>query len=411
MSSNHEINLINLLYKIARYWKLIVINFIIVSIIAVIISLLLPKWYKAEAVIMPPVKEGSFGLGLGMAGQLAGMMLGGGGDFDLPMFATPSDIYEMILKSRSVADSIIHKFNLMQLYKQQTIEETRLELAGHTFFEVGKEGAIFIRFEAKNDPVLASDVVQSYIEELDKANKRVKIFYAHNTRKFIEERLVENKEKLTAAEDSLQAFQRRYNAVSIEDQVTAAVNNYAQLLAMKQHYEVQLNAFQDNVDLSHPEVRELYSKIQGIDKKIREMKYGDKTGITQALMKDTDMFPPFASVPQLGLEYARRLRDVKIQEIIFELLTQQHEQEKIKEAKDTPTVVVLDKPVPPTKKSRPKRAIIVLLASLLSIFYSLFVIFIKEYNQHLRMNKPDDYEKLQAIKSEFASILRKRRNE
>jgi uncharacterized protein involved in exopolysaccharide biosynthesis len=411
MSSNQEINLINLLYKIARYWKLIVINFIVVSIIAVIISLLLPKWYKAEAAIMPPVKEGSFGLGLGMAGQLAGMMLGGGGDFDLPMFATPSDIYEMILKSRSVADSIIYKYKLMQLYKQETIEETRLELTGHTFLEVGKEGAIFIRFEAKNDPVLASNVVQSYIEELDKANKRVKIFYAHNTRKFIEERLVENKEKLKAAEDSLQVFQRRYNAVSIEDQVTAAVNNYAQLLGMKQHYEVQLNAFQDNMALSHPEVRELNSKIQGIDKMIREMKYGDKTGITQALMKDTDMFPPFASVPQLGLEYARRLRDVKIQELIFELLTQQHEQEKIKEAKDTPTVVVLDKPVPPTKKSRPKRAIIVLLAALLSIFYSLFVILIKEYNQHLRMNNPDDYQKLQAIKSEFSSILRKRRNE
>ncbi len=411
MSSNQEINLINLLYKIARYWKLIVINFIVVSILAVIISLLLPKWYKAEAVIMPPVKEGSFGLGLGMAGQLAGMMLGGGGDFDLPMFATPSDIYEMILKSRSVADSIIQKYDLMQLYKQQTIEETRLELTSHTFLEVGKEGAIFIRFEAKNDPVLAANVVQSYIEELDKANKRVKIFYAHNTRKFIEERLVENKEKLKAAEDSLQAFQKRYNAVSIEDQVTAAVNNYAQLLAQKQYYEVQLNAFQDNVDISHPEVRELASKIQGINKKIREMKYGDKTGITQALMKDTDMFPPFASVPQLGLEYARRLRDVKIQELIFELLTQQHEQEKIKEAKDTPTVVVLDKPVPPTKKSRPKRAIIVLLAALLSIFYSLFVIFIKEYNQHLRMNNPDDYDKLQAIKSEFTSLFRRRRNE
>ncbi|MBN2092431.1 hypothetical protein JW964_22610 [candidate division KSB1 bacterium] len=411
MSSNQEINLINLLYKIARYWKLIVINFIVVSIIAVIISLLLPKWYQAEAVIMPPVKEGSFGLGLGMAGQLAGMMLGGGGDFDLPMFATPSDIYEMILKSRGVADSIIQKYNLMQLYKQQTIEETRLELTSHTFLEVGKEGAIFIRFEAKNDPVLAANVVQGYIDELDKANKRVKIFYAHNTRKFIEERLAENKEKLKAAEDSLQAFQKRYNAVSIEDQVTAAVNNYAQLLAQKQYYEVQLNAFQDNVDLSHPEVRELASKIQGINKKIREMKYGDKTGITQELMKDTDMFPPFVSVPQLGLDYARRLRDLKIQELIFELLTQQHEQEKIKEAKDTPTVVVLDKPVPPTKKSRPKRAIIVLLAALLSIFYSLFVIFIKEYNQHLRMNNPDDYDKLQAIKSEFTSIFRRRRNE
>lgn len=410
MSKPGEINFIDVLYKLSRHWKLILIHFLIITLSAVIISLLLPKWYQAEAVIMPPIKEGGFGFGMSMAGQLAGMMMSGGSDFELPMFATPSDIFEMILKSRGVADSIIHKYHLMQLYKTATIEETRKALTSHTTIEVGKEGAIFLGFEAKADPQLAAQVVTSYIEELDQANQRVKVFYARNTRQFVEQQLEETNIRLAAAEDSLRIFQQRYNTISIQDQVEAAVKNAAELLAMKQLFEVQLGAKQTTLNPTHPEVQELKSKIAAVDAKIRQMKYGDKSKVTQALFQNSEFFPAFTNVPELGLELARRLRNVKIQEAIFELLTQQHEKEKLQEARNTPTVVVLDKAEPPTKKSRPKRAIIVGLAALLSIFYSILVIFLKEYREHLAENRPEDYQKISQIKANFSGILRRNRD-
>jgi tyrosine-protein kinase Etk/Wzc len=407
MSNEKEISLVNLMLKIARHSRMIIINFVVVSVIAVIISLLLPKWYKAEAIIMPPVKEGSFGFGMGMAGELAGMMMGGGGDFDLPMFATPSDIYEMILKSKSVSDSLINRYNLMELYKKPTIEETRKALTSHTSFEVGKEGAIFIGFEAKEDPELAAAVTKSYIELLDKANRRTKVYYASNTRKFIEARIAQNERDMAVAADSLQAFQVRYNIVSIEDQVKAAVELSAQLMAMKQVYEVQLEQLKSSVAPTHGSVREMEAKIAAIDQKILQQKFGNISASGQAVMQETDFFPPFVKVPELGLELAKRMRDVKIQEIIYELLMQQLEQEKIKEARNTPTVVVLDEPVPPTKKSRPKRAIIVALSALLSIFFSIFVIFYKENMQELQEKNPAEYAKYNRLKSELRHLFRK----
>lgn len=410
MTKENEITFISLLLKIARHRKLIVLNFLIVSIVALIISLIMPKWYKAEAIIMPPVKEGGLGFGMGMAGQLAGMMMGGGGDFDLPMFATPSDIFEMILKSKSVSDSLISQYDLIKLYKQLTIEETRLALASHTFIEVGKEGAIFLGFEAEDDPELAAKVVRSYIQELDKTNRRVKVVYAHNTRKFIAERLEKAVHELTAAEDSLLAFQERFNIISIEDQVTAAVNNAAQILATKQMFEFQLDAVKQSLSPTHPQVRELEAKISSLNRQIRQMKYGDENRTANASRKDTELFPAFAKTPELGLELARRIRNLKIQEIIFELLTQQHEQEKISEARNTPTVVVLDKAITPTKKSRPKRALIVALSALLSIFFSIFLIFVKEHVKRLKENDSAEFERLQELKTEIKYLFRKRRD-
>jgi len=410
MAQEQEISFISILTRILKHRRFIATNFLVVTIVAVIISLFLPKWYKAGAIIMPPMTESGLGIGMGMAGQLAGMMMGGGGDYKLPMFATPSDVYEMILKSRGVADSVIDKHGLFKLYEKPTIEETRLELTGHTFIEVGKEGSISVQFEAKSDPELAARVVNTYIAELDAANKRVKILHAKNSREFLEKRLAKTNLDLQAAEDSLRAFQERYNTVSIEDQVTAAVTNAAQLLAMKQIYEVKLLELQQTMAPAHGEIKELKAKVNAVNNQILEMKYGDKTGVTQALMKDTDMFPPFANVPQLGLELARRMRDLKIQEIIFELLTQQYEQEKLQEARTTPTVVVLDPAVTPTKKSRPKRVIIVGLAALLSLFYSAFVVFIREYASAVAENDPSEYQRIQTLKAEFRNMFKRRRN-
>lgn len=409
MSSEKEISLVNLMLKIARHSRMIVINFLVVTVVAVIISLFLPKWYKAEAIIMPPVREGGFGFGLGMAGDLAGMMMGGGGDFDLPMFATPSDIYEMILKSKSVADSLINKYNLMELYDVPNIELTREELSSHTSIEVGKEGAIFLEFEAKEDPEFAAEVVWSYIKLLDQASRRTKVTYATNTRKFIEQRVAQNEKDMALAADSLKAFQQRYNTVSIEDQVKVAVENAGELIGMKQFWEVQLEQLSANVNPNHAGVRELKAKIEAVNNKIKQLRYGEvnSSDANRAEMKETDLFPPFVRIPELGFELTKRMRDVKVQEVIYELLIQQLEQEKIKEARTTPSVVVLDEPMPPTKKSRPKRAIIVALSALLSLFFSIFLAFYGEYMQDLRENRPTEYAKYERLGSELRHLFRK----
>lgn len=394
-----EINVIDYLFVLIKWRKLILINFLIVAIIAVIISLLLPKWYQAETIIMPPEKEG-LSLGFGSSSDLAGFLMGGGG-FELPMFATASDVFETILKSKGVLTNIIKKYNLQQLYHTKTLEETIRIMTSHTQIEVGKEGSIFIRFEAEGDPQLAAEVANEYVEELDKANKRIKISKASFTREFVEQRLAETKVDLKEAEETLRQFQEKHNTILLPQQTEAAINNAAELVAQQMALRIQLSALKRSLSKSHPEIMQLESKIDEIDRLILKMKYGEKSEKNSPQEVNQNLFVPLANTPELALEYARLMREVKIQEILFELLTQQYEQARINEARDTPTIQVLDKASPPTKKYRPKRAIIVIIASITSIFFSVFLIFSIEYLRGLKENRPEEYAKIDRIRTEL----------
>ncbi len=400
-----DINFIDLIYTIIRWRKFIIINFLIVSVVAVIISLFLSKWYQAETIIMPPEKEG-LPFGYGTAGEVAGMLLGGGGGFELPMFATASDIYDTILKSKSVMVNIIDKYDLKTVYKSRTLEDAILALTSHTQIEIGKEGSIFIRFEAEEDPTLAANVANQYVEELDKVNKRIKISKASLTREFVEQRLNETKTNLKNAEENLKLYKEKFNAISLPDQTKAAINSAAELLAQQMALKVQFGVMQKTMSESHFEMMQLKSKIAEIDKLIMKLKYGESPNQETPMTINDELFFPLANTPQLGLDLARLIRELKIQEILFELLTQQYEQARINEARDTSTIQVLDKAIPPSRKHRPKRAIIVIIAAMTSVFFSLFLIFTIEYLRHLKEHYPSEYAKIEIIRNAFIKDMR-----
>ncbi|HEX9916646.1 MAG TPA: Wzz/FepE/Etk N-terminal domain-containing protein [candidate division Zixibacteria bacterium] len=403
MKEEEKINIFNYLLVLTKYRKFILLNVVAVCLVVAIVSLFLPSWYAAELTILPPERE-SLSLGSSLLSSLSGGGMGGG--FALPLMATPSDVIASILQSRAVIEPVINQESLIKVYKANSMEEALKEFSSHMKVKVGSEGIISLGFEDK-DRNRAARMANSLALELDRVNQRTNISKAKNARIFIEERLAQTQKDLAQAEDSLTKFKQENSAISLDDQMKAAINAAAELKAELTKAEIDLNVSSKSLDSSHPEIRRLKTRIAELRNQLATWEFGkggkQKEGEEKGLLE-----VPFSEVPSLGLELARLVREVKIQESVFGILTEQYEQYKIQETRDTPTIQVLDKAVPPQKKSRPRRVFLVGIAGLVSLFSGIFLVFFLEYFEKTRYKNPEDFKKIDLIfntlQSDFANL-------
>lgn len=397
-----ESSLWDYLAVVIKWRRVIVANFLIVAVIVAVISLFLPPWYEARTTILPPEKEtGSLGLSAGLLGGLGAAFLGGGG-MALPTFATPSDVYAAMLKSRRVAERVVESNDLMELFKTKSMARAVETLKSRLSVTVGKEGIIAVAYEDK-DPVRAAEVTNSFVEHLNLVNQEVNVSKARSTREFVEGRLAETEEDLNLAEENLKAFQEKHKAIALDEQVRSQIIYAAELEGQLVMAEIQLGVLRKMLSESHQEVRQQRARIEEIKKQLRILDEGPVGGKPEETL---GMKVPFNEAPSLGLELARLTRELKVQGTIFELLTQQHEQAKIQENKDTPTVNVLDRAHPPEKKVRPARAQLVALSGAISIFITIFAVFFVEHLYRIKREKPETWERISkmtaALKGDFS---------
>ncbi|MBL7074158.1 hypothetical protein ISS37_02820 [candidate division KSB1 bacterium] len=358
-----EITLTDYWRVIWKRRKLIVITVLSISFISAGISLILPKWYKATAVIMPPVKETMPGL----SSMISQLPFGG---FGIGGVSEETDTYLAILKSRTVTESVIKKFNIIEKYEAKNMEEAVKSFRKNAHFMVEDEGTISIGVLDK-DQELVPHIANFFMEELDRTNKRLATERARNNRLFIEKRVNETEEKLAEMEDRVREFQEKYSAIDIDTQTEEAIRAAADLKARIITLEVEIGVMEKSVSKSHPDLLRFKTELSELQKKFNSMRFGGEENSRE------DIFPPFSEIPEIGLKYVRLLRDVEIQSKLLEYLIPEYEQAKIQEAKDTPTVQVLDRAVKPEKKYKPKRSIIVLFYSFLSFVFILAYILFK----------------------------------
>lgn len=285
----------------------------------------------------------------------------------------------------------------MEVYRADDISDALKELNSHTKIAVTGEGIISLEFEDK-DKNRAARVANLFVEELDRINQKTNTSRAKSTRIFIEERLAQTQKELILAEENLKKFKEKHKTIALDEQMKAAIQSAADLKAQLVLNEIQLNVLREAMSESHPQIQELKTRIKEIEKQLNFMEFGDSEK-KERQNKILDV--PFSAVPSLSLELARLTRGVKIQEALFELLTQQYEQAKIQETKDTPTIQVLDRAVPPEKKTRPKRAFLVGIAGIASLFLSIVFVFALEYFKNSKAKNPEEFKKLEEI---FLSI-------
>jgi len=374
---------------LVKWRKLIALNFMVICTIAVILSFVLPKWYKAETTLLPPTEQQ--GATLGLASMLSELPIG---EFGLPGVTSPVVVFKAILESRTVARGIIKQHNLKEIYRKENLEFTIQTLWDHSNIEITEEGIICISVEERNAERAAA-VANSYVEELDRVNQLSSTSRGKSTRIFIEGRLREAKKSLRKAEEELRLFQEENEAISLPDQVTAVIQSIADLAVQKVALEVEKGALLNILSPTHAQISRLQSQIDEFQKQIDELTSGRiGESSTTGDQRPGSFGIPLTEVPSVGLRLARLTREVKIQEAVFELLTQQYEQAKIQEAKDTPTVQVLDRATPPERRSRPVRRRIVLFAAGLSVFASLVFIGWVEYIHGLKEQRQEEYSRL-----------------
>ncbi len=389
-AEKEKISLYTYLSILISYRRFIFLNFLGVCLAVAILSLFLPRWYTASTTILPPQRDG---LGLGLASSLMGGISEFGVSTSLPFMASPSDVIAAILKSRAVALEVLEKENLMETYKTKSKEEALGQLLSHTEVKVTSEGIIFLSFEDK-DRFKAAKVANRFVKELDRVNRETNISQAKNARIFIEERLARTKKDLTNAEENLRRFQEENKAVSLDEQMRASIEGAADLKAQMVAAEIELNVLRKTMSSSHPQIKALRSRINEIKKQLDIWEFGNQKEEPEG-KKILDV--PFSQVPALSLELARLVREVRIQSAVFELLTNQYEQYKIQETRDTPTIQVLDKAMPPERRSKPQRAVLVGLAGILSLLVSVVFVFGLEYFKKSKEENPEEFRKIERL--------------
>lgn len=388
-----EINILDYLNVVVKHRKMILWTCITTVITAVIISLLLPKIYRATATIMPPKEKSPISdmvTGMGGLAALAGGALG---------IESGADLYVGILQSRTVTDAIIDRFSLIEVYNQEHKEKARKKLKSNVSIGNSKEDIVSITVDDK-DPKRVAAMANAYVEELDRLNKRFGITEAGRKRIFLEKRLKEAIANLSRAEENLKEFQKEQRIVVLDEQARVVVEAAGTIQGEIAATEAELGILMEYSTDESLEVINLKSKIRELKKQLAKIEKGKVSSKTNPSEKGTDLYKPFTEMPDVGLKLFRLKREVKIQEMIFELLTQQHEMAKIEEAKDSTTIQILDEAVVPQEKTKPRRSLIVALSGAVALMVSIFLSFIFESFE--RMDN-EDKERWQLMKSALRS--------
>jgi len=399
----NRISFTDYLGVVMKWRRFIVRNVFIVTVIAIIVSLVLVKKYTATATVLPPNPEQQLMLGFmpgmgatGASSRFSSMLTG------LSGFATPSDLYAEIMQSSRIMREIITKYELQKVFKTKTNHDAYEKLKDMTKIEVSPEGIIAVNVTYK-DKYLATDVANSYVEELDKFNTETAMTMGKKYRIFVEQRLTEAQDSLKKTEDALRAFQEQNRTVALDVEIQAAIETIAKIKSQIIVFEVQKGTWASIGESSHPYLRNIERELNELKKQLTKIESGDRASNQKEFGAGFSV--PLTRLPQITLEYARLFRDVKVQEAIFELLTEQYEQAKILELKDTPTIQFLDIAGVPEKRSFPKRALLVVLTFIVAILANILLVFGIEFIADAKA-KPNKHRNLIGFAEELAGDFR-----
>ena len=388
--------------------KFIIRNIIIITLAAILVSFLLVKKYTATATMLPPSTEQNVMLSLLTGGLPGGMSNIPGIGAVLPGFTTPSDLYAAIMKSNRIRREVIKKHNLHRVFKTKKHYQTYEILEEITQITVSPEGIISVTVTYK-DKNLAADIANTYIDELDKFNNQTAMTAGKKYRVFIEERLKESEDSLALAEEALRKFQETNRTIALDTEIQSAIETIAQLKSQIILLEVKRGAAAASSQTDNPYFYNLNKEISELRKQLSKIEFGNIKDKTQNEF-GVGFSIPFSQLPDVSLEYARLLRDVKVQTAIYELLMQQYEHAKIMEAKDTPTVEILDRATPPERKSFPKRSVIVILVFIASFVVNILAVFALEYIKEEKKNEKSSVSRLLHLISLMRNDLRALKN-
>ena len=361
-STSEVLPALQLLWKNRRWLSRVAAWALVIS---TVIAFLIPNQYESSVSIMPPDSMNGSGTMLAALASkaspelaaMAGGLLGTKGS---------GALFVDLFRSRSVQDRVVDRLNLQKGYWSRYKQDARKKLNSRTdVSEDRKSGVISLTVTDKN-PQRAHDIAQAYVEELNHLVSQVSTSSARRERVFIEQRLTSVKSDLEEAEKQFGVFASKNSALDIKEQTKAMVESAATLQGQLIASQSELQSLEQIYTGNNVRVRSLQARVDELKRQAQKLRGTDASLVSDATQSD-QMYPPIRKLPLLGVEWADLYRCMKIQETVYELLNQQYELARIQEAKEIPTVNVIDPANVPEKKSWPPRLLIIVLLTVLSL--------------------------------------------
>jgi uncharacterized protein involved in exopolysaccharide biosynthesis len=365
---------------------------LIVTLGAVVVSLLLPKYYRAEALLLPPKDVSIPVAGLGRISEVVSVTKG----LNLPVLVTTSDLYRRMLMSHRITDHVIDQYQLVTRYGARNRDEAYHVLMKVAEFSVTEEGLLLVTLEDR-DPQVAADVVNSFVDQLDLVNREIATSRARQNRVFIEDRLAQVNRGLDSARAAFESFQMEHKTVDFTQQTRLAVDQAIELKIKLGEADLELAMMKNKLGTDNTELMEQQRRRQALARQLEQLERANS---------DSSFFSlPIASIPVLKGQYEELYSRVRVNEGLYTTLLGQLEQAKIQENEELPTITVLDRADPPQMRSRPQRTVIVALAFGVSLVLSILLAAWLEFLVRLHERNPEDYGRIRVFISAFLGWL------
>lgn len=380
-----EFDFFELIRLIIRNRKFIIIFVAVVSVAAVIYSLVTPQIWRSTATF--------YVLGDQTSSHIEGLS-----DLSAELMGTTNSQNAInavtAMNSRQFSEKVIRHFNLIDYYEIADKDSLKamdnaLKILHTKTMKIGSDsetGLVTVSAETK-DKKLSRDIVNYYLQQLDIYNREEKITRGKINREFLEARTNETRAEIDSLLIELKNFQQKHNAFDIEAQTASLIQTYSDIIATKMSTDIELELARKNYAENSPVVLELKERSEALSKQIKQLEAGEKSIKPRYLID-------IGSIPDLATQYAQLKMNLEIKSKVYEFLYPQYEAAKLEELKDLPTLDILDTPREAGLRVRPKRAVMCIIAFALAIVVSIIIVLIKNA---LEQNK----ERWQEIKKEF----------
>lgn len=351
-------------------------------------SLLTPEIYEARATLLPEQSKGFSFSSVGEGGAVLDFLAGTGGG---PR--QDSRLFLELLESRTVFENVVRRLDLIKAYgldhlaPRVAMEEAVVALHSQVKFILSDAGTVVITSrvstpflaggaERRSAAERAAALSNAFAEELNAVNREKSTSRARMVREYIEEQLHEAERRSTSLSDSLVAMQSRHGLVAIEEQTKAEILTVGELRGQLVSAEVELGILQKTMTPGNPQVVALHSRVAELRRQYERLQVGDSR---PGAVRETGMALPLSQLPAAAQAQGRLLLELKIQQTVYEILSQQYYQARVRETGEIPSFSVLDPAQPPVYRSAPKRTVLVLTATFVAAFAAVLVAFSFEY--------------------------------
>ena len=358
-----EISLLDIAETIAEHFRLLILGPLLVGALALGVSFVITPTFTARTMVLPPQAQQSVAASL-----LASLGALGGAACAVAGLKNPNDQFVALLKSRTIADRMIDEFDLMTRYKADRRDLARKGLESRTRISSGKDGLLVVEVD-DHVPEMAARIANTYVQELSRLLGVLAVTEAQQRRMFFESQLKLSKDKLTEAEIALKTGGIESDILKASPE--AAVTAVAQIQAQVAAQEVRLAAMRGYLTENAPEFKQALVELQALRAQLSKI----ETSAAPAAVLAGTVAPGNSGSPE---NYIRRIRDFKYYETLFELLAKQYEIARVDESREGAVIQIVDAAQPPEWKTKPKRALIAVIATLAAGFALLLFAFVRK---------------------------------